>query len=53
MRDASRHYPIGDTANREQIVANIAVIVGELDRTFVAAIVAAVEPAPEWFEPGR
>jgi hypothetical protein len=52
-RDASRQYPIGDTANWELIVANIATIVDELDRTFVPAITAAVEPAPAWFEPGR
>jgi hypothetical protein len=52
-RDASRQYPIGDTANWQQIVANIAAIVDELDRTFVAEIEAAVDPAPEWFEPGR
>jgi len=52
-RDASRQYPIGDTANWQQIVANIAAIVDELDRTFAAEIVAVVDPAPEWFEPGR
>jgi len=52
-RDASRQYPIGDTANWEQIVANIAAIVDELDRTFVTDIEAAVDPAPAWFEPGR
>jgi hypothetical protein len=52
-RDASRQYPIGDTANWQQIVANIAAIVDELDRTFVADVEAAVDPAPEWFEPGR
>jgi hypothetical protein len=52
-RDASRQYPIGDTANWQLIVANIAAIVDELDRTFVPEIAAAVDPAPEWFEPGR
>jgi hypothetical protein len=52
-RDASRQYPIGDTANWAQIVANIAAIVDELNRTFVSEIEAAVEPAPAWFEPGR
>jgi hypothetical protein len=52
-RDGSRQYPIGDTSNWEQIVANIAAVVDELDRTFVSEIVAAVDPAPEWFEPGR
>ena len=52
-RDDARQYPIGDTANWEQIVANVAVIVEELERTFVVEITAAVEPAPEWFDPGR
>jgi len=53
-RDApSRQYPIGDTANWERIVANIAAIVDELERTFVPEITGAVEPAPAWFEPGR
>lgn len=46
-------YPIGDTANWEQIVANLAVIADELVRTFVKDIQAAVSPAPEWFDPGR
>ena len=52
-RDASRQYPIGDAANWEKIVANIATIVDDLERTFVAEILAAVDPAPAWFEPGR
>jgi hypothetical protein len=52
-RDGSGQYPIGDTSNWSQIVANIAAIVDELDRTFVAEITGAVEPAPAWFEPGR
>jgi hypothetical protein len=52
-RGPAPQYPIGDTANWEQIVANIAVIADELERTFVADIEAAVGPAPEWFEPGR
>ena len=46
-------YPIGDTANWERIVANLAAIADELERTFVAEIEAAVGPAPAWFEPGR
>jgi hypothetical protein len=46
-------YPIGDTANWERIVANLGVIVDELERTFVAEIEAAAGAAPEWFEPGR
>lgn len=52
-RDGSRQYPIGDTANWQQIVTNIAAIVDELDRTFVVEIEAAVDPAPQWFVPGR
>jgi hypothetical protein len=52
-REAARQYPIGDTANWEKIVANIAAIVDELERTFVPEIEAAVGAAPEWFEPGR
>lgn len=52
-RDQARQYPIGDTANWERIVANIAAIVDELERTFVTDIEAAVGPAPQWFEPGR
>lgn len=53
VRDGSGQYPIGDTSNWEQIVANISAIVDELDRTFVTEITGAVEPAPAWFEPGR
>lgn len=52
-RHTSPQYPIGDTANWERIVANIATVADELDRTFVAEITSAVEPAPAWFEPGR
>jgi hypothetical protein len=52
-RGESRQYPIGDTANWQQIVANISAIVDELSRTFVPEIEAAVGPAPAWFEPGR
>ena len=46
-------YPIGDTANWERIVANLAAIADELERTFVTEIEGAVGPAPAWFEPGR
>ena len=51
-RDDARQYPIGDSDNWKLIVANLAAIVDELDRTFVPEIEAAVGPAPEWFEPG-
>lgn len=49
----SFQFAIGDVANWERIVANYTVIVGELERTFVPEVEAAVGPAPEWFEPGR
>jgi hypothetical protein len=52
-RDASPQYPIGNTANWERIVANIATIVEELDRTFVPEIEGVADPAPAWFDPGR
>ena len=51
--DAARQYPIGDVASWKRIVENVVAIVEELERTFVADIEAAVDPAPEWFEPGR
>ena len=50
-RDQALQYPIGDTANWERIVDNIAAIVDELERTFVTEIESALGPAPEWFEP--
>jgi len=53
LRGDDRQYPIGDTASWERIVANMAAIVDELDRTFVVEIDEAAGPAPEWFEPGR
>lgn len=55
-RDAShphRQYPIGDTANWERIVANIAAIADELERTFVVEVTSVVDPAPAWFDAGR
>jgi hypothetical protein len=52
-RDDGRQYPIGDTENWAKIVANLAAIVDELERTFVREIEAAVGEAPAWFEPGR
>jgi hypothetical protein len=51
-RHGGGQYPIGDTASWERIVANLAAVVDELERTFVAEIDAAVGPAPAWFEPG-
>ncbi len=52
-RDDARQYPIGDTANWERIVQNVAAIVDALEQTLVPEIEAAVPPAPAWFEPGR
>lgn len=51
VRAGGGQYPIGDTTNWERIVANVAVIVDELERTFVQEVEAAVSGAPEWFEP--
>jgi hypothetical protein len=53
VRAGAGQYPIGDTANWERIVANLVRIVDELEKTFVAEIEAVLDPAPEWFEPGR
>ncbi len=46
LRGDDRQYPIGDTASWERIVANMAAIVDELDRTFVVEIDEAAGPAP-------
>jgi hypothetical protein len=43
-------YPIGDGANWERIVANLAAVVDELDRTFLPEIEAVIGRSPEWFE---
>jgi hypothetical protein len=34
-----------------QLVENLAVLVAELDRTFVPAVEAAAGPSPEWYRP--
>jgi hypothetical protein len=52
-RAQGHQYPIGDVENWERIVANLAMIVDELERTFVKELEAAVGPAPEWFKPGN
>lgn len=46
-------YPIGDAERWRRIVANLAVIVDELDRTFLPELEKAIDRAPEWFEPER
>lgn len=45
-------YPIGDGANWERIVSNIAAGVDEYDRTFLVEIEEAIGPSPDWFDPG-
>lgn len=43
-------YPIGDAAQWQKIVDNLAAIICELDRTLVPAIDAAAGPAPAWHD---
>ncbi|HEY2472043.1 MAG TPA: hypothetical protein VGI45_29930 [Terracidiphilus sp.] len=43
-------YPIGDAAQWQKIVENLAAMVRELDRSFVPAIEEAAGPSPAWFE---
>ena len=43
-------YPIGDAAQWQKIVDNLAAIVRELDRTFVPAIDTAAGSAPAWHD---
>lgn len=45
-------YPIGDGANWERIVSNVAAGVDEYDRTFLVEIEEAIGPSPDWFDPG-
>ncbi|HLY43721.1 MAG TPA: hypothetical protein VKR52_21080 [Terracidiphilus sp.] len=49
--DAFGQYPIGDAAQWQKIVENLAAMVRELDRTFVPAIKQAAGPSPAWYEP--
>jgi hypothetical protein len=44
-------YPIGDAAQWQKIVENLAAMVRELDRTFVPAIEQAAGPTPAWYQP--
>lgn len=43
-------YPIGDAAQWQKIVENLASMVRELERSFVLAIVAGAGPAPAWYD---
>ena len=44
-------FPIGGPERWQQIVDNLAALVGTLDQTFVPEIEAISGPAPEWFRP--
>ncbi|MFN7997140.1 MAG: hypothetical protein U0Q18_26230 [Bryobacteraceae bacterium] len=44
-------YPIGSADRWQRIVENLAVLVAELDRSFVPEIEAAVGTSPEWYQP--
>ncbi len=49
--EAYGQYPIGDAAQWQKIVENLAAMVRELDRTFVPAIAQAAGPSPAWYQP--
>jgi hypothetical protein len=44
-------YPIGDAAQWQRIVENLAAMVRELDRSFVPEIEQAAWPTPAWYRP--
>lgn len=44
-------YPIGDAAQWQKIVENLAAMVRFLDRTFVSEIEQAAGPSPAWYKP--
>jgi hypothetical protein len=44
-------YPIGDAAQWQKIVENLAAMVRELDRSFVPEIEQAAGPTPAWYQP--
>jgi hypothetical protein len=44
-------YPIGDAAQWQRIVDNLAALVRELDRSFVPEIEQAAGPSPAWYQP--
>ncbi len=49
--EAYGQYPIGNAAQWQKIVENLAAMVRELDRTFVVAIAQAAGPSPAWYQP--
>ncbi|MGD1096083.1 MAG: hypothetical protein ABSB35_29325 [Bryobacteraceae bacterium] len=44
-------YPMGDAAQWQRIVENLAAMVRELDRGFVPEIEKAAGPSPAWYQP--
>jgi hypothetical protein len=44
-------YPIGDAAQWQKIVENLAAMVRELDRSFLPEIEQAAGPSPAWYQP--
>jgi hypothetical protein len=48
---AVAQYPIGDAAQWQKIVENLAAMVRELDRSFVPEIEQAAGPSPAWYQP--
>jgi hypothetical protein len=44
-------YPIGDAAQWQKIVENLAALVRELNRSFVPEIEQAAGPTPAWYQP--
>jgi len=51
--DAYGQYPIGDAAQWQKIVENLAAMMRELDRSFVPAVENAAGPSPAWYQPPR
>lgn len=49
--DGPGQYPIGDAAQWQKIVENLAAMVRELDRGFVPEIEQAAGPSPAWYQP--
>ncbi len=48
---AVAQYPIGDAAQWQKIVENLAAMVRELDRSFVPEVEQAAGPSPAWYQP--
>ncbi len=49
--DGPGQYPIGDAAQWQRIVENLAAMVRELDLTFVPEVEHAAGPSPAWYQP--